>query len=87
MRIAAFLTLILTGPGLLLLGIRTLRHRIWQDGVPLAELLIDRAAGIEPPPRTAWDRRFAHCQAWMLVVFGTFFTLCLAAATFSLLSE
>ncbi len=87
MTIVSLISLIAAGPGLLALGIWTLRRRSWYEGVPLAEMLIDRATGVQPPPRTTTDRRFARANAWMCVVFGTFFTLCLAAAVFSLLSE
>ena len=67
--------LILGGPGFLWLGIRSLRTGAWHDGVPALELMMDRMAGEEPPPRTAWDRRFAFFHAWMLALFGTFFSL------------
>ncbi|PCD04141.1 hypothetical protein COC42_07525 [Sphingomonas spermidinifaciens] len=87
MSIAAFASLSVVGPGLLTLGIWTLVRRQWYDGVPLAEVLIDRAAGIEPPQRTASDRAFARFHAWASVVFGSFFTLCLCAVLFSSFSE
>ncbi|MGN6277425.1 MAG: hypothetical protein ACTHM8_01720 [Sphingomonas sp.] len=80
----ALVSLVIAGPGLLTLGIRSLRTAAWKESVPVAEWLIDRAAGIEPPARTAWDRRFAHIQAWLLVIFGSFFSLGLAAVIFSL---
>jgi len=75
--------LLLAGPGFLALGIRALRTRAWHDGVPAVELLIDRAAGIAPPARTAWDRRFALFNTLMLLVFGAFFSLALVAILYS----
>ena len=85
--IGVVLLLMLLGPGLLFMGIVSVRRRWWQDSVPLAEFLIDRAAGIDPPPRNRWDRGFARVQAWLYILLGFFFTLCLAAVLFSLLSE
>ena len=76
-----FLTAI--GPGFLLLGILNLKRRAWRDGVPVAELLIDRALGTEPPPRNAWDRRFGLFNAVMLILFGGFFSLALAVLLYS----
>lgn len=79
--------LALLGPGFLWMGIRSLRTKAWHDGVPALELMIDRALGEEPPPRTKWDRRFARFQAWAMVVFGLFFTLLFFAVLYSLISE
>ncbi len=87
MSVPAFLVLMLAGPGLLSLGIWTLRSRVWYDGIPLPESLIDRAAGIAPPPRDATDRRFARFHAWAGIALGSIFTLCLAAVLISFLSE
>lgn len=81
--IGALLFLILAGPGFLLLGIWNLKRRAWRDGVPAAELLIDRTFGVEPPPRNAWDRRFGLFNAAMLVLFGLFFSLALVAVLYS----
>ena len=80
----AILSFVLAGPGLLTLGIWSLRSRAWHDRIPLAEYLIDRTVGVEIPPRTASDRGFARVQAWFCVVFGSFFSLVLAAIIFSL---
>ena len=71
------------GPGFLLLGIWNLRRRAWRDGIPAAELLIDRALGAEPPPRNAWDRRFGLFNAAMLILFGVFFSVAFAAILYS----
>lgn len=79
--------LIVTGPGFLWLGIQSLRRGWWRESVPLLEVVIDRAAGIEPPPRTALDRRFAVAQAILFTVFGAFFSLCLATFLISTFSE
>lgn len=87
MNITASLVLIVAGPCLLALGLWTLRTASWYDGVPAAEALIDRIGGVAPPPRTATDRRFARFHAWMSIILGAFFTLCLAAVSVSLLSE
>jgi uncharacterized membrane protein YphA (DoxX/SURF4 family) len=81
------LFLLAAGPGFLWRGIRSLQTRAWESSVPALEYLIDRAAGIEPPPRNAWDRHFARFQAWMLVLFGTFFSLCGLAVLISFVSE
>ena len=78
-----WLFLLIAGPGFLWLGICSLRTRAWRDGVPALELMIDRAAGVEPPPRNAWDRRFSLFNAWMFVVFGTFFSLVGLAVLYS----
>ena len=77
------LFLIAAGPGFLFLGVRSLRTRAWHDGVPIAELLIDRAIGEEPPARNETDRRFSLFNAWMMIVFGAFFSLVLAAVLYS----
>ena len=88
MKIAiAILFLLVTGPYLLWMGVQSLRRSWWRESVPLLEVVIDRVAGIAPPPRTAWDRRFAFAQAIMFTVFGTFFSLVLIAVLFSVLSE
>lgn len=81
--LGTILFLFLAGPGFLLFGIRNLRTRAWHDGVPAAELLIDSAIGAEPPSRNATDRRFSLFNAWMMVIFGAFFSLCLAAVVIS----
>ncbi|MFW2853043.1 hypothetical protein ACM61V_14140 [Sphingomonas sp. TX0543] len=75
------------GPIFMLSGIASVRKQHWRDSVPLGELLIDRIAGVEPPPRNRLDRGFARFQAWMNIVLGAFFTLCLVAVIISLLSE
>lgn len=77
------LFLFVAGPGFLALGIWNFRTRAWRDGGPAIELAIDRAAGIEPPPRNATDRRFGFFNALMLVLFGAFFSLVLAAVLYS----
>lgn len=79
--------LLIAGPGFLFMGVQSLRGGWWRESVPLLEAAIDRAAGIDPPPRTAWDRRFAFGQAIMLTIFGAFFSLCLAAVLISTFSE
>ena len=63
--------LLVTGPGALAFGIWLLRSGAWRNSVPLAEAVLDRAFGIEPPPRNKWDRRFAKAQAWFLITLGT----------------
>ena len=63
--------LLITGPGFLVWGSWMLRSGAWRDGVPLGEIVIDRAIGIKPPPRNNWDRRFAKGQAWFLILFGS----------------
>lgn len=83
----ALLALIIADPGLLALGLWTLRTRSWYNGIPAAEMLVDGIGGATPPPRTAADRHFARFHAWMSIIFGAFFSLCLLAAIFSLLSE
>lgn len=87
MSLPALLALTVAGPGLLALGLWTLRTRSWYDGIPAAEMLIVRIGGAMPPPRTATDRHFARFHAWMSIIFGVFFSLCLLAAIISLLSE
>ncbi|MEI9926507.1 MAG: hypothetical protein WDN44_00735 [Sphingomonas sp.] len=77
------LFLLVAGPGFLALGLWNLRARVWQEGVPVLELLIDRALGEEPPPRTPWDRRLARFHGWMMILFGSLFSLALAAVVFS----
>jgi hypothetical protein len=77
----------LAGPGFLALGIWNLRTCAWRDGVPALELLIDRAIGEEPPPRTKTDRMFSHINGWLMIVFGAFFSLCDFAVIYSLVSE
>lgn len=81
------LLLTLLGPLFLLMGIASLRRGWWRESIPLAEALLDGAAGIQPPPRTAGDRRFNLFQAVASIVLGSFFTLCLAAVLISLFSE
>ena len=78
---------VITGPGFLFPGFRSLRRAAWRDGVPAAELLIDRLAGVEPPPRTAWDRRFALSNTAMLIMFGSFFSICGVAILYSFVQE
>lgn len=85
--IGLVLLLTLLGPLFVVQGARSLRSRAWHDGVPALELVIDRALGEEPPPRTAWDRRFALFQSWMAIILGSFFSLCLLAVVVSLVSE
>jgi hypothetical protein len=82
-ELATILVLVLVGPGFLLLGLLNLKSRAWRDGVPAAELLLDRALGAEPPPRNAWDRRFGLFNAAMLILFGLFFSLVLVAILYS----
>ena len=79
--------LVVIGPGFLWLGIQSLRRGWWRESVPLLEVVIDRAAGLEPPPRTTWDRRFALFQAILFTIFGAFFSLCLVAVLISTFSE
>jgi len=52
------------------MGVWTLYTRKRDDMVPLAELLINRALGEEPPPRNAWDRRLALFHGGMSILFG-----------------
>ncbi len=88
MNTAFFLLFLLAaGPGSLCLGIRSLRTRAWQGGIPALELMIDRAIGEQPSARTAWDQRFARFHAWMAVLFGTFFSLCGLAVLISFVLE
>ncbi|QNE31768.1 hypothetical protein F1C10_07345 [Sphingomonas sp. NBWT7] len=87
MTVPAVLVLIVTGPGLLALGLWTLRTRSWYDGVSAAEVLIYRVGGASLPTRTATDRRFARLHAWMTVILGASFTLCLAAVVVPFSSE
>jgi hypothetical protein len=79
--------LLITGPGLLVLGLWNLRVGAWREGIPAAELLILRAAGEEPSPRTAWDRRWSLINAGLSVLFGAFFSILALAVVYSLLSE
>ena len=84
MKIAfGILLLAFLGPGCIILGIWTLRSQAWRDGVPLLELVVDRALGAEPPERSARDRRVARFNAWAQIIFGSFFTICLVAALFT----
>ena len=80
--IGPVLFLLLAGPEALTLGVLSLRRGWWRESVPLLEVMIDQIAGIDPPPRNRWDRIFARAQAWMFVVFGSFFSVCLAAVVF-----
>ncbi|WP_287979912.1 hypothetical protein [Sphingomonas sp.] len=84
-----FVILLLTamGPIMMALGIASIRKQHWRESIPLAELLIDRAAGIDPPPRNRWDQGFARVQAWLNTILGAFFTLCLVAAIVSIILE
>ena len=77
------LFLVFTGPGLLWIGIQSLRRGWWRESVPLLEAVIDQIAGIEPPARNSWDRRLAFAQAILFTIFGIFFSLCLAAVLFT----
>jgi len=86
-EIGLVLLLTLMGPGFLALGVWQLRTRAWREGVPALELLIDRAIGEEPPPRTKTDRTLGHINAWLLVIFGGFFSLCGFAVIYSFVSE
>ncbi|MGK6354885.1 hypothetical protein ACMGDH_06615 [Sphingomonas sp. DT-207] len=52
------------------LGARALLSGSWRESIPAAEYLINRAAGMMPPPRNKWDRRFALLQAWLSFLFG-----------------
>lgn len=85
--IGAMIFLLFAGPGMLALGVWSLRSGAWRDGVPLLELLVDRALGETPPPRNAWDHRFGRFHAWMSVLFGTFFSLCGLAVLISFVPE
>ncbi|MPT47762.1 MAG: hypothetical protein E2598_04970 [Sphingobium sp.] len=85
--ILGVLVLLISGPFFLWIGVQSLRHRRWRDSVPLLEAMIDHAAGLEPPPRNIWDRRFAFAQAILFTIFGAFFTLCLAAILISTFAE
>ncbi len=85
--IGAMIFLIAAGPGFLWMGIASLRRGYWRESVPLLEVVIDRAAGIEPPPRNKWDRRFALFQAWMFVIIGAVFSLFLVVVLISFVSE
>ncbi len=49
------LFLILAGPGLLWAGIVSLRRGYWRDSVPLLEVVIDRAAGLETHNHAAFE--------------------------------
>ena len=71
--------LLIFGPGFFALGVWSLRTKAWRESVPLAEVLVDRIAGAEPPPRNTWDRRFALLQAWLFTVFGALAMLGFAA--------
>ena len=82
-EVGLYLFLLIAGPGFLWLGYRNVRTRAWHDGVPAIELMIDRAAGVEPPERNATDRGFARVNAWMMVVFGAFFSLVGLAVLYS----
>ena len=82
-ELGLILFLLLAGPGFFMLGVWNLKTRAWRDGVPVAELLIDRALHEKAPPRNAWDRRFGLFNAAMLVLFGAFFSLVLAAVLYS----
>ena len=82
-EVGLILLLGLIGPGFVALGIRTLREGSWQNGVPAIELMIDRALGQVPPPRTAWDRRFAMFHVVMTLVLGSFFSLAFLAVVYS----
>jgi hypothetical protein len=86
-EISVVLLLTVMGPGFFALGVWNLRTRAWRDGVPALELLIDRASGAEPPPRTRTDRTLGHMNAWLLVIFGGFLSLCDFAVIYSLVSE
>ncbi|MBX9797049.1 hypothetical protein [Sphingomonas sp.] len=79
--------LLIIGPTFLGYGVWLLRTGNWRESIPAAELLIDRAIGAEPPPRNAWDRRVALFQSWMMVLFGSFFSLCLIAVLISFIPE
>ena len=83
--VGAFLFLLFAGPGLLTLGVTSLRHGWWRESVPLLEVVIDRAAGIDSPPRNRWDRWLARVQAWMFVVIGSAFSLGLVAVLISII--
>jgi len=86
-EIGLILMLTAAGPGCVGVGVWSLRTRAWREGVPALELLIDRAVGAEPPPRTKYDRISNHVHAWLLVISGVFFSLCDFAVIYTLLSE
>ncbi|MHA6768499.1 hypothetical protein [Sphingobium ummariense] len=79
--------MLVAGPYFFWTGIQSLRHGWWRESAPLLEVVIDRTTGVELPPRTAWDRRFALTQAVLNILFGAFFSLCLVAALISTFSE
>jgi len=87
MSVTALLTPIAAGTGLRAMGIWTLDTCAWYDGVPAAELLVNRAAGIAPSPREQSNRRFNRSRAWMNIILGTFFTACLVAVVIASQSE
>jgi hypothetical protein len=83
----ALLFLAVAGPYLAWMGVRSLRCGGWRQSVPLLEAVLDRAAGLAPPPRTAWDRRIAFAQAILFTAIGGVFTTLLIAALISFVSE
>lgn len=85
--VVTLIFLALAGPGLLWAGVMSLRRGYWRDSVPLLEVVIDRAAGTEPPARTAWDQRFAYAQAWVHIIIGAAFSAFLIIVLLSFLSE
>ena len=77
------LVLLVLGPGWFSFSAFSLWRGWWREGVPLAEVLVDRAVGAEPPPRTAWDRRLALLHTLVGIIGGMVFTACLLAVLYS----
>lgn len=66
--------LIFFGPGLLIYVTYLVRTQRWRDSVPLLEAVIDRTAGIEPPPRNQTDHIFTLIQLGAMTFVGLIFS-------------
>ena len=72
----AFATLLLIafGPGLLTYVGFLVRRNRWRDAAPALEVVIDKAVGIEPPPRNRTDHAFMIFQLVMMMFVGLIVT-------------
>jgi hypothetical protein len=72
--IAAIALLIVFGPGLLTYVVWLVRSNRWRDAVPMIEVAIDKAAGVEVPPRNRVDNGFMLFQLVMMTIVGVIVT-------------
>ncbi len=68
--VLVILGLVLFGPGLLIYVGFLLRRNRWRESVPLIEVAIDRAVGVQPPVRSRVDHFFTLAQLLAISFFG-----------------